>query len=65
MFPGNNVLQFRPKEIICFDHRILTDGFSSVSYTQGGVSGRSSRNSTLCYYILAFQAEKYNKATCV
>ena len=58
VFPGNDVLQFRPKEIICFAHRILADGFSSASFTQGGVSDRSSRNFTLGYYILALQAGK-------
>jgi hypothetical protein len=52
-----NVLQFRPTGIISFDHRILADGFSSTSYTQGGVSDRSSRNFALGYDILAFQAE--------
>jgi hypothetical protein len=40
-------LQFRPKGIICFVHRILADGFSSASITQGGVSVRSSRNYAL------------------
>jgi hypothetical protein len=57
-FSGNDILQFRPKEIICIAHRILADGFSSASYTQGDVSDRSSRNFTLGYDILAFQAGK-------
>ncbi len=62
-FPEIMSLQFRPKGIICLVHRILTDGFSSASFTQGGVSDRSSRNSTVPvpiisggYYILAFHA---------
>jgi len=55
-FSGNNALQFRPKGILCFVHRIRADGFSSAFYTQGGVSVRSSRNSALGYDILAFQA---------
>jgi hypothetical protein len=42
LFAGNDVLQFRPKGIICFVHRILADVFSSASFTQGGVSVRSS-----------------------
>jgi hypothetical protein len=37
----------RPKGIICIVHRILTDGFYSASFTQGGVSVRSSRNYAL------------------
>ena len=57
-FPEIMSLQFRPKGIICFVHRILADGFCRVSYSQGGVSDRSSRNSTLGYDILAFQAGK-------
>ena len=56
VFPGNDTFQFRPKGIICFVHRIPADGFSSASFTQGGVSVRSSRNSALGYDILAFQA---------
>jgi len=56
IFLRNYILQFRPKRIICFVHRILADGFSSATYTQGGVSVRSSRNSALGYDILAFQA---------
>ena len=47
LFPGNDVLQFRPKGIFCFVHRILADGFSSASFTQGDVSVRSSRNYAL------------------
>jgi hypothetical protein len=47
VFPGNDVLQFRPKGIICFFHRILADGFYPASYTQGGVSVRSSLNYAL------------------
>jgi len=47
LFPWNDVLQFRPKEIFCSIHRILADGFSSASYTQGDVSVRSSRNYAL------------------
>jgi hypothetical protein len=38
---------FRPKEIICFAHRIPADGSSYVSNTQGDVSDRSSRNFAL------------------
>jgi len=56
VFHGISILQFRPKGIICFVHRMLSDGFSSASYTQGGVSVRSSRNSALGYDIFAFQA---------
>ena len=52
---GTSVLRFRPKGIICFAHRILADGFSTASYTQGGVSVRSSRNFTLGYAIMGFQ----------
>jgi hypothetical protein len=48
LFPKNDVLQFRPKEIFCFVHRILADGFSSASFTQGDVSVRSSLNYALC-----------------
>lgn len=33
-FPEINVLQFRPKGIICFVHRIPADGFSPASFTQ-------------------------------
>ena len=33
---SNSSTQFRPKGIICFVYRILADGFSSASYTQGG-----------------------------
>jgi len=55
-FSRNDFIQFRPKGIPCFVHRIHSDGFSSASFTQGGVSARSSRNSTLGYDILAFQA---------
>ena len=54
--------QFRPKENICFDNRILADDFSSAFLTQGGVSDRSSRNSTVlvpiisgCYNMPVFQ----------
>ncbi len=36
VFPRNDSVQFRPKGIICFVHCILTDGFSSASFTQGG-----------------------------
>jgi hypothetical protein len=37
----------RPKGFFCLVHRICADGFSSVSFTQGGVSDRSSRNCAL------------------
>jgi len=47
VFPRNDAFQFRPKGIICFVHLILADGFSSTSYTQGGVSDRFSRNFAL------------------
>lgn len=66
VFPEDVVLQFRPKEIICFAHRILADGFSSTSFTQGGVSDRSSRNFALSYDILALQAgKKFANASCI
>ncbi len=47
IFSGNDAFQFRPKGIICFVHCILADGFSSASFTQGGVSVRSSLNYAL------------------
>jgi len=47
---------FRPKKVFCFILRILADGNSSEFITQGYVSDRSSRNFTLGYVILAFQA---------
>ena len=52
------VTDFRPKGHNDFVQRFPADGLSSVTYTQGGVSDRSSRNSTLGYYILALQAGK-------
>jgi len=55
-FIEKDVLQFRPKEIICIARRILADGFVVPLFTQGGVSNRSSRNFTLGYDILALQA---------
>jgi hypothetical protein len=57
-FSGNDLVQFRPKEIICFVNCILTDGFRCASFTQGGVSVRSSRNFALGYFIFALQAGK-------
>jgi hypothetical protein len=65
LFPVHDVSQFpacgwqagrRLGKGIGFDHHLCADGFSSTSYTQGGVSDRSSRNYALGYYILAFQA---------
>jgi hypothetical protein len=47
LFPGNDDLQFRPKGIIGFVHRILSDVYSPISPTQGGVLDRSSRNYAL------------------
>jgi len=47
LFPGNDVMPFRPKRFFCLVHRILADGFSSASFTQGGVSVRSSLNYAL------------------
>jgi len=47
VFPGNDVLQFRPKGIIDFVRLISTNGFPFVHFTQGGVSDRSTRNSAL------------------
>ena len=41
------VTDFRPKGYNDFVQRFPADGLSSVTYTQGGVSDRSSRNSTL------------------
>ena len=47
MFPENGVPQFRPKQQCRPAQYFSTDGFSPASLTQGGVSVRSSRNSTL------------------
>jgi hypothetical protein len=47
VFPIIDSFQFRPKGILCFVHRIHADGFYSKSFTQGGISVRSSRNSAL------------------
>jgi hypothetical protein len=58
-FHTYDVSQFRPEKDISFVQHFCTDGFCRVPYTQGGVSVRSSRNYTLGYYILAFQAGKY------
>lgn len=41
------VTDFRPKGHNDFVQRFPADGLSSVIFTQGGVSDRSSRNSTL------------------
>ncbi len=64
-FAGQNAVQFRPKIMIYFSHRILADGFStSVPFTQGGVSDRSSRTFALGYDILAFQAAEMQTNKC-
>jgi len=39
IFPENEVLQFRPKGIIYFVHRIPADGFSPVTLSQGDALG--------------------------
>jgi hypothetical protein len=43
-FHENVFMQFRPKEMICFVHRIPADGFRLLHFTRGGVSDRSSLN---------------------
>jgi hypothetical protein len=47
VFSKNDILQFRPKGIICFVPRIPADGFSPASFTQGDISVRSSLNFAL------------------
>jgi hypothetical protein len=58
LFPARDVSKFRPENGISVVQHLCADGFCRVSYTQGGVSDRSSRNYTLGYYILAFQTGK-------
>jgi hypothetical protein len=43
---------------LAMDNAFLRTAFSSASYTQGGVSDRSSRNSTLGYLLSALQADE-------
>jgi hypothetical protein len=47
IFRSIRATPFRPKKIICFVQRILSDGFSPASFTQGDVSDRSDRNFAL------------------
>ena len=47
IFRSIRATPFRPKKIICFVHRILSDGFSPAFFTQGDVSDRSDRNFAL------------------
>jgi hypothetical protein len=41
-FSEKDVLPFRPKGIFHFAHRIIADGISPASLTQGDISVRSS-----------------------
>ena len=46
-FVANDTIQARPKKGISFVQHLRADDFSPASYTQGGVSDRSSRNYAL------------------